>query len=212
MSPKCGSAGRVLPCGADARHPNVLPSPQMYFSGLCSKQPVATSCPQRWGHQSWGSGTWLLWRRGMAHSRHQHCVHLVQGWQRQGGGDGGERRGEAVRSRAGLAREEKPAGYQSYVGPPPENRGHFKIMPLKSDLLGRCMWKPRAMDPALRGEGGRLCPALLAAVGKRDGGLRPAAAARPPAWEGASRGKGLHPPPSPTAGLASGHFINSEVE
>lgn len=53
---------------------------------------------------------------------------------------------------------------------------------------------------------------LLEAVGKQDEGLRAAGAARPPAQEGVSRGEGLHPPPSPTAGFASEYFSNSEVE
>lgn len=72
----------------------------------------------------------------MARSRYHHHVHLVLGWQRQGGGDGGERQEEAARSWAGLAGEEKPAGNQSYIGPPSESSGYFKIMPLESDLLG----------------------------------------------------------------------------
>lgn len=48
----------------------------------------------------------------------------------------GEQQEEAARSWAGLAGEEKPAGNQSYIGPPSESRGYFKITPLKSDLLG----------------------------------------------------------------------------
>jgi len=145
----------------------------------------------------------------MARSRHHRRAHVVQGWQRQGGGDGGKR---AASSWAGLAGEEKPAGNPSYLGPPPENRGALKITPLEADLLGQGMWKPWAQDPPLQGEDSRLCPALLAAMENQDEGLHAAAALWPPAPEGVSRGEGLRPPPSPTAGLTSGHFINSEME
>lgn len=74
-------------------------------------------------------------------------------------------------------------------------------MPLQSDLLSRGMGKPRVLDPALRGEGGRLCPAPPAAVGRQGEGLRAAAAAQPPARVEGSGGEGAAPaPPSPTAG------------